>query len=159
MGVHLTAQSIELLDTQGFQVYLNKEQAQRLSLFEEDVSAVLDGLWYAKDASKTILDNDMILMEPFCRSLVYELDTQKEGEHFLFVSARLGEKETFLVMRNVYILIDYVILNEAGSVVFQARGIGDGTRSFLFADKSKHSLRLAIDNAIRSIKMEMKQEL
>lgn len=159
VGDHLTTQSIKMLGKQGFQVYLDKNHAQRLPIIEEDATAVLGGLWYSKDTSTTIVDNDTILLEPFCSSLVYELNTQKEDEHFLFVSARLGEKETFLIMRSVYFLIDYVMINDSGNVVFRARGIGDGTRSFLFADKSKHSLKLAIDNAIRSIETQKRQEL
>ena len=87
------------------------------------------------------------------------LYTEKENEHFLFVSAKLSETEGFLVMRRVHLLIDYVILNESGIVVFRARGIGEGKQSFLFADKSRKSLSLAIENAIQSIEAQTKQEL
>ena len=166
VGFHLTTESVKMLDKQGFQVYLDKEQAQSLSLIKGEVadvgkslSTVLGGVWYSKETSTTMIDNNTILLKSFRNNLVSKLNTDKENEHFLFVAASLNETESYLVMRNVHLLIDYVILNEAGIVVFRARGIGDGKSSFLFADKSKKSMNLAIDNAIRSIEAETKQDL
>jgi len=166
VGFHLTTQSVKMLDKQGFQVYIDKEQAQSISLIKGDVaetgkslSTFLGGVWFSKETSETVIDNNTILLDSYRNSLISKLNTEKENEHFLFVSASLRETESYLVMRNVHLLIDYVILNEAGIVVFRARGIGDGKQSFLFADKSKSSLSLAIDNAIRSIEAETKQEL
>ena len=166
VGFHLTTQSVEMLDKQGFQVYIDKEQAQSISVIKGDVaeagkslSTFLGGVWFSKETSETVIDNNTILLEPYRNSLISKLNTEKENEHFLFVSASVRETESFLVMRKIHLLIDYVILNEAGIVVFRARGIGEGKQSFLFADKSKSSLSLAIDNAIRSIEAETKQEL
>ena len=166
VGFHLTTQSVKMLDKQGFQVYIDKEQAQTISVITGDVaeagkslSTFLGGVWFSKETSEIVVDNNTILLDSYRNSLISKLNTEKENEHFLFVSASLRETESYLVMRNIHLLIDYVILNEAGIVVFRARGIGDGKQSFLFADKSKSSLSLAIDNAIRSIEAETKQEL
>ncbi|MAA80544.1 MAG: hypothetical protein CL916_14915 [Deltaproteobacteria bacterium] len=166
IGFHLMTQSIQMLDQQGFQVYLDKEQAQSLSLLKGDIaeagkslSTVLGGVWFSKETSETVIDNNTILLDSYRNRLIGTLNTEKENEHFLFVSAKLSETEGFLVMRRVHLLIDYVILNESGIVVFRARGIGEGKQSFLFADKSRKSLSLAIENAIQSIEAQTKQEL
>ena len=166
VGYHLTTESIKMLDKQGFQVYLDKEQAEKLSVVKgetadlgKSITTVLGGVWYSKETSTMLMDNNTILLPPFRTSIVSKLNTEKENEHFVFVSAQLSETEHFLFLRNVHLLIDYVILNESGTVVFRARGIGDGESSFLFANKSKNSLKLAIDNAIKSIEAEPKREL
>ena len=166
VGFHLKTKSVQMLEKQGFQVFLDKEQAQSISLIKGDVaeagkslSTFLGGVWFSKETSEVVIDNNTILLDSYRESLISKLNTEKENEHFLFVTANLSETESFWIMRQVHLIIDYVILNESGIVVFRARGIGDGKQSLLFADKSRTSLSFAIDNAIRSIEEETKQEL
>ena len=165
VGQRMITKSVQMLDKQGFQVYLDKEKTQRFSLITDDVEAIgtsrgfFGGVWYCDDASTTVIDNNTIFDEPLISQVISTLDTERENEYFLFISATLTEKENYFIKRKIHLLIDYVIVNEVGIVVFRARGIGEGEKSFLFADKSKKSLTLAIDNAIRSVEEQAKQEL
>ena len=166
VGFHLITQSMGMLDTMGFQVYLDKEQAQRIDLIKGDwidsgksIASVLGGIWFSKETSMVQIDNNTIIFDGYSKALVGKMDTDKENEHFVFISAYVSEIPTSLFMRSPQILIDYVILNEAARVIFRARGIGRGTSSFLFLNKSRKNLSLAIDGAIQSIEQEIKQEL
>lgn len=166
VGFHLITQSISMLDKQGFQVYIDKEQAQSLSLLKGNwadsgkaLASVLGGVWFSKETATTKIDNNTIFLDGYAQGIVERVNTEKEQEHFLFVSAYVSEIPTSLFMRTPRILIDYVIFNEDARVVFRARGIGQGSTSILFLNKSKKSLSIAIDEAIQSIEQEIKQEL
>ena len=167
VGYHLISQTTTVLDKQGFQIFVDNEQARKISNIigdrDMDVAktaiSLAGGLWISKDGSEIEINNNTILLESYRKSLVQKLDTEKENEHFLFISARVRMVPEYLILTVPRLLLDYVILNEAGLVVFRGRGIGKGNMSLIFPNRSKQSLSLAIDNAILSMEGQIKEEL
>ena len=143
VGFHLVSQSTTVLDKQGFQVFVDNAQARTISNIIDDQDmdvakkaiSMVAGLWISKDGSEVEINNNIILLEGYRKSLVEKLNTEKENEHFLFISARVNMIPEFLILTTPSLLLDYVILNEAGLVVFRGRGIGKGKSSFLFPNK------------------------
>ena len=167
VGFHLVSQSTTALDKQGFQMFVDNDQARKISgiINDKDMDAMksaaslIGGMWVSKDGSEIEINNNIILLEGYRKGLVEKLNTEKENEHFLFISARVNMIPEFLILTTPSLLLDYVILNEAGLVVFRGRGIGKGKSAFLIPNKSKKSLNLAIDNAILSMEAQTKEEL
>ena len=81
VGFHLVSQSTTALDKQGFQVFVDNEQARRISNFIDDKDmdvaktavSLVAGIWVSKDGSELEIDNNTILVEGYRKNLVKKL--------------------------------------------------------------------------------------
>ena len=164
-GDILLSQSTGWFRTEGFALYENKEQAQQLDLLKgegiqtaKNVAQIVAGNWISPASSMVVINNDMILLKSYRNHVVEKIDSEVEGEFFLFASARVYKATNWFFVRP-RIVLDYVLLSETNAIVMRARGLGFGKSNFWIMDRSPSNLGLAIEEAIESIKQAERKPL
>ena len=109
------------------------------------VAQVLGGKWVSpKGAQITSVTDQTWLLESYSSRLATQLKSDAPNEHFLFISARCMRDSEWLIMARPEVVLYYLMLDNQGRTVFEARGIGHGDSSFLFEDNSPTNLAMRL---------------
>jgi hypothetical protein len=155
VGATMLSDAEKLLKSHGFVIEFDKKRARNVDLVSgkavdalNKVGQVLGGKWVSpKGAQMTSVTDQTWLLDSYSARLVRKLKGAGENEHFLFISARGLRDSEWLVMARPQVVLYYLVLNNQGRAVLEARGIGHGDSSFLFEDQTPENLGVALKRA------------
>ncbi|MBM4290368.1 MAG: hypothetical protein FJ138_02120 [Deltaproteobacteria bacterium] len=167
VGEHLVSVAVKTGEQFGFAVAPNKERAQSLDVVKggamdalAGAAQVMGGAWIYPEGSRNTFINDTTwLTDSYKRDLVKSLKGDKEGEHFLFVSARHTTDSEFLFFERAVVVLYILIINDSGKEIFEGRGIGYGATQFWNEDSSPAGLKDTIDRALVDMLAQTKETL
>ena len=155
VGAAMIEHASKMLKTYGFLVKTDAKRAKKLDLLTgktmealNKAGQVLGGQWISQDGSlMTRITDQTWLLESYRKSLVDKLNSDAPNEHFLFISARCDADREWIIFSRPEVVLYYLLLDEKGKIVFEARGIGHGENSLFTDDQSPGNLMTALERA------------
>ena len=112
----------------------------------------LSGFWYHPEGNTRIqLDNDSLSTAKMRARWLADFNSPRENEAFLFSTIIVKEQQMSLFSKAPMIIVDTVIVDEAGQYLYQSRGIGYGYPSRIAIDYRRESLDYGLKEAIDSL--------
>ena len=161
-GERMIATVSEYLKRHGFQVVKNKEQAQQLMSFNDDIKrmgAVVGGIWISKDTSTYTLTNNTLLLRSQRDTIVEKLNGPVENEAFLFLHAEIRDQAQWLLFSRPECTLHIRVLDESGNDLMRSISYGYGESSVLFVNRSAENLEKALVEALRQLDSLERQDL
>ena len=162
VGEHMLKDAEAMLAEYGLLLKRDQAQARKIDLFKgtgvpvvNKVVQALAGRWVSPDGAQMRSIGDTTwLFESVRVGMAKELDSKTPNEHFLFVSARCAADREWLIFVRPEVVLYYLVLNERGDIVLEARGIGHGEKSLFTEDQTPENLISALQRASESMRSQ-----
>jgi hypothetical protein len=167
VGEQMVADAQAMLAEYGLVLKQDKAQASAIDFFKGEgvtainkVAQILVGRWVLPNGAQARSITDQTwLFESVRVGMASKLDSKVPNEHFLFVSARCEADREWLIFVRPEVVLYYLVLNEKGHVVLEARGIGHGDKSLFSEDQTPNNLKMALKNASKNMKAQPVENL
>ena len=121
-------------------------------------TAALTGQWRHPDSSYWVPQTvDSLFMKPADLIAKVTLPDATAKEYYAFADVAIADGGMFL--KEPVVIVRAVIYDAASTKVVELGGIGSGTSSFMFADRSPNNLQAALQNAFDSLQTVAEQPL
>ena len=162
VGQHMLKDAETMLSEYGLVLKRDQAQARKIDFFKgagvptvSKVVQALTGRWVSPDGAQMRSIGDTTwLFESVRVGMAKALDSKTPNEHFLFVSARGTADREWLIFVRPEVVLYYLVLNERGDIVLEARGIGHGEKSFFTEDQAPANLILALQKASENMRSQ-----